>query len=66
VVNDDELMRRLVRRGLERDGFHVWLASNGPEAIHLYRKHRDTSTAPWTKMNCTAVARCFSFGLLMK
>jgi CheY-like chemotaxis protein len=31
-----------VRRGLERDGFDVWLAANGWEAIHLYRKHRDS------------------------
>jgi CheY-like chemotaxis protein len=41
VVDDDHLVRIMVRRGLERDGFDVWLASNGREAIRLYRAHRD-------------------------
>jgi two-component system, OmpR family, response regulator len=41
VVDDDYLVRILVQRRLERDGFDVWLASNGWEAIHRYRTHRD-------------------------
>jgi CheY-like chemotaxis protein len=41
VVDDDHLVRVLVQLGLERDGADVWLASNGPEAIRLYRAHRE-------------------------
>lgn len=41
VVDDDHLVRVLVQLGLERDGFDVWLACNGREAIRLYRAHRD-------------------------
>jgi CheY-like chemotaxis protein len=42
VVDDDHLVRFLVQLGLERDGADVWLASNGWEAIHLYRTHRES------------------------
>jgi DNA-binding response OmpR family regulator len=31
-----------VQLGLERDGFDVWLASDGREAIPLYRTHRES------------------------
>jgi DNA-binding NtrC family response regulator len=41
VVDDDHLVRILVQVGLERNGFDVWLACNGREALRLYRKHRD-------------------------
>jgi CheY-like chemotaxis protein len=41
VVDDDHLVRILVRMGLERNGFAVWLASNGLEAIEVYRTHRE-------------------------
>ncbi len=41
VVDDEHLVRTLLQLGLERDGFDVWLASDGREAIRLYRKHRD-------------------------
>ena len=40
VVDDDHLVRVLAQMGLERDGFEVWLAANGREAIDLYRTHR--------------------------
>jgi CheY-like chemotaxis protein len=40
VVDDDHLVRIMVQLGLERNGFEVWLASNGQEAFRLYRKHR--------------------------
>jgi CheY-like chemotaxis protein len=40
VVDDDHLVRALLQLGLERDGFDVWLAANGREAIRLYRTHR--------------------------
>jgi CheY-like chemotaxis protein len=41
VVDDDHLVRALLQLGLERDGFDVWSALNGREAIRLYREHRD-------------------------
>jgi CheY-like chemotaxis protein len=40
VVDDEHLVRIMVQLGLERNGFDVWLASDGREAIRLYRKHR--------------------------
>ena len=40
VVDDEHLVRIMVQLGLERNGFDVWLASSGREAIRLYRKHR--------------------------
>jgi CheY-like chemotaxis protein len=41
VVDDEHLVRIMVQLALERNGFDVWLASNGREAIQLYRRHRD-------------------------
>jgi DNA-binding NtrC family response regulator len=42
VVDDDHMVRAMVQLGLERNGFEVWLASNGREAMELYRKHKDS------------------------
>src|SRR5262245_3762159 len=39
VVDDENLVRVMVQLGLEQDGFDVYLASDGREAIQLYRKH---------------------------
>jgi len=41
VVDDEHLVRILLQMGLERDGFEVWLARNGREAIDIYRRHTD-------------------------
>lgn len=41
VVDDDQLVRIMVQLGLERNGFEVWLASDGREAVHLYQTHRN-------------------------
>ena len=41
VVDDEHLVRIMVRMGLERNGFAVWLASSGLEAIEVYRTHRE-------------------------
>jgi len=41
VADDDPLVRTLVRLVLERDGFDVWLAANGREALRVYRAYRD-------------------------
>ncbi|MDQ3032147.1 MAG: PAS domain S-box protein [Myxococcota bacterium] len=40
VVDDEEAIRRVVRRTLERFGYRVLLASNGAEAVALYAQHR--------------------------
>jgi CheY-like chemotaxis protein len=40
VVDDEHLVRVVLQLGLERDGFAVWMASNGREAIRMCRKHR--------------------------
>lgn len=41
VVDDDHLVRVMIKLGLERIGFEVLLASNGPEAIELFQTHRE-------------------------
>jgi len=41
VVDDEHLVRIMVQLGLERNGFDVWLAPNGREAVDLYRAHRE-------------------------
>jgi CheY-like chemotaxis protein len=45
VVDDEHLVWITVQLGLERNGFDVWLASNGWEAIDLYREHREDIAA---------------------
>ncbi len=40
VVDDDDLVRLMLRLALEREGLQVWVADNGQDAISLYRKHR--------------------------
>ena len=41
VVDDDHIVRIMVQLALERNGFDVWLARNGREAIELYRRHAE-------------------------
>lgn len=41
VVDEDHLVRIMVQLSLERNGFDVWLARNGREAIELYRWHTE-------------------------
>jgi DNA-binding response OmpR family regulator len=41
VVDDEHMVRIMVQMGLERNGFEVLLASNGREAIDLFRAHRE-------------------------
>jgi two-component system, OmpR family, response regulator len=45
VVDDEHMVRIMVQLGLEQKGFDVWLASNGWEAIDLYREHRENIAA---------------------
>ena len=41
VVDDEPPLRAMLQLSLERDGFDVYLASDGRDAIELYEKHRD-------------------------
>jgi CheY-like chemotaxis protein len=41
VVDDEDLVRSVLKRGLERNGFDVWEASDGREAIDYYRAHNE-------------------------
>jgi CheY-like chemotaxis protein len=41
VVDDEGALRRLLGIGLRREGFAVWLAATGREALDLYRRHRE-------------------------
>jgi two-component system response regulator (stage 0 sporulation protein F) len=41
VVDDEHLVRIMVKLGLEHDGFDVWLAANSRTAIDLYQTHRE-------------------------
>src|SRR5260370_36191894 len=40
VVDDQPTLRRLLGIGLREEGFAVWLAANGREALDVYRCHR--------------------------
>jgi PAS domain S-box-containing protein len=40
VVDDEEMVRNLARRTIEKAGFSVLTASNGEEAVHLYLQHQ--------------------------
>jgi CheY-like chemotaxis protein len=42
VVDDEACMRGLLRIGMHQQGFVVWLAANGREAIDVYRRHQET------------------------
>jgi CheY-like chemotaxis protein len=39
VVDDEELIRNLAKSVLERDGYKVMVAVDGPQAVEAYRKH---------------------------
>jgi PAS domain S-box-containing protein len=41
LVEDDSLVRQVLAHGLEQEGYHVYQAGNGREAIALFDRHRD-------------------------
>ncbi len=41
VVEDESAIRAAVRRGLERLGYRILLASNGQEGLDVFRRHAD-------------------------
>jgi len=40
LIDDDEIIRRLVTKTLERQGMNVLIAANGADALETFRKHR--------------------------
>ena len=42
LVEDEELVRRVAQRALERGGYTVISASNGTEALAMFRQHETT------------------------
>jgi CheY-like chemotaxis protein len=41
VVDGDQLARTRRKRGLERNGWNIWLAADGYEAVELYWDHKE-------------------------
>jgi len=41
LVEDEPTMRKLTRRLIERQGYRVLEAANGPEALEVWQKHRE-------------------------
>lgn len=39
VVDDQRPIRVLLQRALEKNGFEVWMASGGFEAVEIYQRH---------------------------
>ena len=50
VVDDEEAIRKVVQRTLERFGYVVMLACNGAEAVAIYAQHRDRIAVVLTDM----------------
>lgn len=48
LVEDDPHVRKLTRAILERAGYHVLEAANGPEALQLWEKHHDSISLLFT------------------
>jgi DNA-binding NtrC family response regulator len=40
VVDDDAMLRSLLQAVLQREGFRVWLAGDGADAVAVYQRHR--------------------------
>jgi CheY-like chemotaxis protein len=41
VADDEAAIRSMLGVVLQREGWEVWTAENGPRAIELYQRHRD-------------------------
>lgn len=41
VVEDNEVLRQMLNVALQRQGFDVWQAANGREALDIYQHHRE-------------------------
>ncbi|MFL5244073.1 MAG: response regulator [Gemmataceae bacterium] len=39
IVEDEPLVRRVLDEGMRQEGFSVWLAASGKEALELYRRN---------------------------
>jgi DNA-binding NtrC family response regulator len=40
VVDDHEVTRQLLKEVLEKNGYSIWLAASGEDAVKLYRQHK--------------------------
>jgi CheY-like chemotaxis protein len=45
VADDEAWVRGVLDIGMRREGFAVWLAANGYEALEMYRRQRETIDA---------------------
>jgi len=43
LIDDDSVVRKLLRQSLERSHWHVWEASDGEEGIAMFRKHQPSA-----------------------
>jgi PAS domain S-box-containing protein len=50
IVDDEEAIRKVAQRTLERHGYRVLLAADGAEAVTLYASHRNEIAAVITDM----------------
>lgn len=50
LVEDETAVRKLTRVALQRHGYHVLEAADGPAALELWRQHRDTVDVLLTDM----------------
>ena len=41
VVDDEEVVRRVLSISLPQQGFALWLAADGQEALEVYQRHRE-------------------------
>jgi len=42
LVEDEEMVRELATKVLQRHGYRVFVAKNGSEALYLFREHKET------------------------
>ena len=45
IADDEAAVRSVLEAWLRREGFAVWSASHGQQAVELYRRHRDVIAA---------------------
>lgn len=51
IVDDEESIREITRKALERFGYRVMLACNGAEAVSIYVQHKDSIDVILTDMS---------------
>jgi PAS domain S-box-containing protein len=64
VVDDDEILRMLARTILEHSGYNVLIATNGRDAVDVFRQHANTITAVLLDMNMPVMNGDKAFSLI--